>query len=61
MQVLKYEVSKQLAIGVCHQDTMTFTSRTRAHQWKAGILRNIKAGRLDYKLIGFRFIGSKTR
>lgn len=60
MQVLQYEVSKHLSMGAFHQSVMTFPNRTSAHQWKAGILRNIKAGRLSYKLIGFRFIGSKT-
>jgi hypothetical protein len=60
MQVLQYEVSKHLSMGACHQSVMTFANRTLAHKWKAGILRNIKLGKLDYKLIGFRFIGSKT-
>lgn len=61
MQVLKYEVSKKLSIGLFHQDTMTFVNRTQAYKWKEGIIRNSKAGKLDYELIGFRFIGSKTR
>jgi hypothetical protein len=60
MQVLKYEVSKKLSIGLFHHDTITFVNRTQAHKWKAGIVRNIKAGKLTYELIGFRFIGSET-
>jgi hypothetical protein len=60
MQVLKYEVSKKLSVGIFHQDTMTFVNRAQAYRWKAGIIRNSKAGALGYDLIGFRFIGTKT-
>jgi len=60
MKVLQYEVTKHLSMGAYHQSIMTFANRTLAHKWKAGILRNAKLGKLDYELIGFRFLGTKS-